>query len=181
MQTTSQQKAAILHDARNLVRMGIAGQRRFMSTEDYEELEADCLMAASRAIDDFDASMGCRLSSLMFRYIVQKRIKVLKHRQRRSLIVHDTESLGECCGEQDGRGRGCSHHHESMVQDMEIIIDRARNDDVITEREYLVLVARRGNVIYREIAEEMGLSFQRIPQIEAEAVEKIRVAYRTAE
>jgi RNA polymerase sigma factor (sigma-70 family) len=183
MITTPREKNAILVDAKNLVRMAIVGQKRFMTREDYEELESDCLMAASRAIDDYDPSIGCRLSSFMYRYIIQKRIKVLRHRARRSLEIHDTESLetsmdGECSG---GVSSKNSAHHAAMIQNMEIIIDRARNDGVLTEREYMVLVARRGNVIQPVIAQELGLSFQRVGQIEAEAVEKIKRVYRTAE
>lgn len=180
MTTTPMQKTALLIDAKNLVRMAITGQRRFLSPEDYEELESDCLMAASRAIDDYDPTRGCRLSSLMYRYIIQKRIKVLKHRESRGQSVNDTESLSECdCLPCPSRSH--SAHHASLVQDMEIIIDRARNDDVLTEREYRVLVDRRRNIGQATIAAELGLSFQRVSQIEAEAVEKIRVAYRTAE
>jgi len=118
MTTTAVEKNAILLDARNLVRMAITGQRRFMSIEDYEELESDCLMAASRAIDDYDPSRGCRLSSLMFRYIIQKRIKVLKHRESRTQTIHDTESLEDSAGLPASPSRH-SPRHDALVQERE--------------------------------------------------------------
>ena len=178
MTTTPEQKNAILLDAKNLVRMAIAGQRPFLSNEDYEELESDCLMAASRAIDDFEPDRGCRLSSLMFRYIVQKRIKVLKHRMRKHNAVNDTDEL---CDGYEPYEHGVSPEHVRLVQDMEIIIDRAGNDGVISDLEHRMLTSRRLGSSYREIGRDETYSPAGVKRILDTAVAKIRLAYRTAE
>ena len=47
--------------------------------------------------------------------------------------------------------------------------------------EYHVLRARRGGVIQREIAADLGVCPQRVHQIQGDAVRKIRKLYRTAE
>ena len=70
---------------------------------------------------------------------------------------------------------------DARLQAMEITIDMARNDGTITEREYRVLTMRRGGRVQRDIAEAIGVSHQRIGQIENDAVRKIRAKYHTAE
>jgi DNA-binding CsgD family transcriptional regulator len=68
-----------------------------------------------------------------------------------------------------------------MIQDMEIIIDRARNDGVLSQREYRMLVSRRTGGTYRRMAEDEGMSPGGVYKIIEAAVAKIRLAYRTAE
>lgn len=177
MKTTSAEKNALLLDARNVVRMAIRSKKRILSEEDYEELEADCMMSANSAIDDYDPSKGTMLSSWIFRYAVQTRIKFMRSRVRKIKGRVDMES----CEIADDAEEGSAVSHESAMHALEITIDMARNDEVIDEQEYHVLVLRRHNLTLADVAGELGLSAPRIHQIQSSAVRKIRKQYRTAE
>lgn len=194
MTTTPDEKKALLTEAWKLVGSAMRSVR--LSDEDYSDLRALCIEAADKAIDSWEPDRGRSLPSWIYRHIVQAKRDYLRGmtmattHNRQSTFERDASCFSELSDGMADRGEcpvGCvphsreSAHHRSMIQDMEIIIDRARNDGVLTEREYMVLVARRQNVKQRTIAVEIGVSFQRVGQIEAEAVEKIRKQYKTAE
>lgn len=186
MTTTTREKEALLVDAKNLVRMAIVKQRPFLSREDYEELESDCLFAASRAIDEYERAGPAALSTLIFRYCVQARRDFFRPRRRLSEMMEKrgidvSDESVEAFGAEPDETNERATRHRAIVQTMEITIDMARNDGVLTEREYQVLTMRRQNRTQKEIADEVGISPQMVSIDEQTGVAKIRLAYRTAE
>ena len=193
MTTTKTEKEILLRDAKNIMRMEISNQRTRMSPDDFEELENDCLLAASRAIDDYDRTKGASIGVLIFRYIVQARRTFIRNRiqLKRDSTGRDAVCFTDCTkGVYDipegdyptiSETAAIIADRSERVQQMEIVIDMARNDDVISEREYQVLTMRRKNYRQEDIADRLGCAPSRIGQLEADAVGKIRRRYKTAE
>ena len=189
MTTTPAEKNALLAEAWKLV--GTALRSVSLPEDDYSDLRATCIEAADRAIDSWEAGKGRSISSWIFRFIVQAKRDYFRSRgtKRRSIdecsvcfseLQHDDDRDSDERTPNDAEEES-ARHHASLVQDMEIIIDRARNDDIIDEREYRVLVARREGLTFRRIAVDEGLTAARIYGIQEAAVAKIRLTYRTAE
>lgn len=77
---------------RRLVLHLIARDRASLSREDFEELEADCTMAALRAVDDYcpGHSSSATLDSLVGRYILTARLCYLRRHARYDEISLDS-------------------------------------------------------------------------------------------
>ena len=192
MTTTPEQKKELLTEAWKLV--GSATRSLVLSEDDYADLRASCIDAANRAIDSWEPDRGRTLSSWIFRHVVQAKRDYLRDlfpdttHDRQATFERDASCFSELQNGEEDRGEcpaGCkpnqSAHHRAMVQDMEIIIDRARNDEVLSEMEYRMLVLRRQGGTYRSIGAECNYSPAGVKGVLDAAVAKIRLAYRTAE
>lgn len=155
-----------------------------LTADDIDDLHSAALEAANRAISDWTAIGGGSIATLIHRYVVQARRDFMRRRgestgnshNKQEAFEHGTVSLeGIEVEVDDGESRA------DALSVMEITIDMARNDGIIDEREYRVLRARRGGVIQREIAADLGVCPQRVHQIQGDAVRKIRARYKTAE
>ena len=190
MTTTIAEKNALLAEAWNLI--GSATRNVSLPPDDYEDLRVQCAEAANRAIDSWVSGGGRSLSSWIYRHIIQAKRDYFRSRNS----ISETINRDAVCFTDYGRGLDsvpegdfpsisetatAIGERDARLQAMEITIDMARNDGTITEREYRVLTMRRGGRVQRDIAEAIGVSHQRIGQIENDAVRKIRAKYHTAE
>lgn len=181
---TEQDRAIILKAANGIIWSIIGIGTGSLSGDDIDDLHSLALEAANRAMVEYVAGNGATLATLITRYVLQARRDYMRKRgavngathNRQEAFEHGAVSLEGMeieSVEVDGRG--------AAISAMEITIDMARNDGIIDDREYRVLTMRRGGVIQREIAEELGVCPQRVHQIQGDAVRKIRARYRTAE
>lgn len=190
MTTTIAEKNALLAEAWNLI--GSATRNVALPPDDYEDLRVQCAEAANRAIDSWTNEGGRSLPSWIFRHIIQAKRDYFRARNS----ISETINRDAVCFTDYGRGLDSVPEGDfpsicetataigeraAQVQAMEITIDMARNDDVITDREYRVLTMRRNGKLQGEIASELGVSFQTVSLDERTACAKIRLAYRTAE
>jgi RNA polymerase sigma factor (sigma-70 family) len=146
-----------------------------MLEEDYDELVADCLMAVSNAIDDFNPAYGATLDTFVWRYI----------RQRVSSNFHKSIGRAE---RREERG-----FHESNFTDVEYDADRDQSVDpfganeqdceiwqesalcAITEpRRKKILTYALDGLTFAEIGRRMGISRERVRQLHADAVRQVR-------
>lgn len=181
---TEQDRAIILNAANGIIWSIIGRGTESLSGDDIDDLHSLALEAANRAMVEYVAGNGATLATLITRYVLQARRDYMRKRgevngathNRQEAFEHGAVSLESVEVEaSDGDCRGAA------ISAMEITIDMARNDGIIDDREYRVLTMRRGGVIQREIAEELGVCPQRVHQIQGDAVRKIRARYRTAE
>lgn len=162
-----------------------------LDADSLDDLYCESVEAANRAIHDYQSGTGATLATLINRYVVQARRDFIRRRMTKKRIPdsavcfsdlpNDIESIP--CGDLpfEGEEDAESARHAAMIQDMEIIIDRARNDGVLSSREYRMLVSRRTGGTYRRMAEDEGMSPGGVYKIIEATVAKIRLAYRTAE
>ena len=185
---TERDREEIIKSARGIIWKVIGKHAATLSPDDLAELHGDAMAAVNRAATEYDPSRGVAFATLVVRYVIQaKRDFFRSHGGNHYRQEHFERSVGrvsDCLAElaPDANEESAERQHRAAQrQTMEITIDMARNDGILDEREYRVLVMRRENYLEREIGEAVGVCPQRVHQIIGEAVGKIRAQYRTAE
>lgn len=188
---TEDDRAVILKACNGIIWAVINRGTQALSGDDLDDLYSSALEAANRAIGDWTASGGGSIATLVHRYVVQAR----RDYMRKHFSPDDSHNKQEAFereavsfdgwigpGEENGTGRAEEREHrDHAIGAMEITIDMARNDGIISDREYRVIGMWRRRWLQREIAEQEGICAQRVHQIIGDAVRKIRKHYRTAE
>ena len=190
MTTTPAEKNALLAEAWDLI--GSATRNVALPPDDYEDLRVQCAEAANRAIDSWEHDGGRSLSSWIFRHIIQAKRDYFRARNS----ISEAINRDAVCFTDYGRGingipegdfPSISEAAEAIkrkreqIQQVEITIDMARNDGLLTKRQYKILTIRMSGRTQKEAGEILGISRQMAAFEERVSIEKIRLAYRTAE
>lgn len=187
---TDDDRAIILHAMNGIIWSVITRGTETLDADDMDDLHSRAIEAANRAIVDYRPGLGATLATLVVRYVTQARRDFMRRRMAkrrapdRAVCFSDVAGVdslpsGEC--PIDSEAEWEKAHHAAMIQDMEIIIDRARNDGVLSAQEHRFLVARRLGGTLRSIGIDECYSPAGVKLIIDAAVAKIRLAYRTAE
>ncbi len=151
--------------------------RKFSSQNcDVDDLSSDGCMILLAAIDRFDYSRGFRFSTYATHSIQRHFYRVWKTRQRRK--ERFPNSGAELLSEVPDRDSEIS-----VCDDPEAVVSQLLNnaESVLDEREHEILLSRFGlatkngqSRTLREIASDMGLSKERVRQLQLKALEKLR-------
>lgn len=151
--------------------------RKFSSQNcDVDDLSSDGCMILLAAIDRFDYSRGFRFSTYATHSIQRHFYRVWKTRQRRKERFPNSgaELLSEVANKDS---------ETSVCDDPEAVVSHLLNhaESVLDEREHEILLSRFGlasrngqSRTLREIASDMGLSKERVRQLQLKALEKLR-------
>lgn len=150
--------------------------RRFAAGQaDFDELLSEGNVILLKAIDRFDYARGFRFSTYLT-YSVQRhlfRLAALRNRRRSVEVVSRAEVL-------EGAPAPDSEEDESLSSARRIEELVRRMDECLTQREQWVVRERFGlgksnaGRPFREIAEEAGLSKERVRQIQLVALSKLK-------
>jgi len=151
--------------------------RRFSSSfGDVDEFSSDGCMILLGAIDRFDYSRRFRFSTYATHSIQRHFFRAWKIRQRRKERFPNacSELLGEVS--QEVADQPVCDDPQSIVEDL-----MSRAESVLDDREYRILVDRFGLSggdekarTLREIASDLGISKERVRQLQLKALEKLR-------
>jgi RNA polymerase sigma factor (sigma-70 family) len=166
--------AARNHIAECNVRLIASIARRFATAQtDFDELVSEANMILLKAIDKFDYARGFRFSTYLTHSVQRHFYRFTQTRRRRKAVELSSEVdvLNAASAAAEPEPVVLEGRVEDLVERMgECLDDRERF--VIRERFGL----GEGNVVrtLRDIAREIGLSKERVRQIQIAAVEKLR-------
>lgn len=158
------------------VRLVASIARKFSATgSDFDEFSSDGCLILLGAIDRFDYSRGFRFSTYATHSIQRHFFRVWKNRQRHRNHVQyvDTSVLNDVPG-----SPGAPPEFPDPERLVAQLLSRAEN--VLDDREQRILNSRyglsRGQVVLtlREIAAELGVSKERVRQLQLKALDKLR-------
>ncbi|HWL07499.1 MAG TPA: sigma-70 family RNA polymerase sigma factor [Planctomicrobium sp.] len=155
------------------VRLVASLARKFSrSGIDFEELVSDGNLILINAIDKFDYSRGFRFSTYATHAIQRHFFRILKRKQRRNLreLLTPPEVLAECQADKVTESPVDPRLAHWLIN---------RFDDCLTSRERLILTSRFGlqgkpEATLKAIADQIGLSKERVRQLQLRAIEKLR-------
>ena len=151
--------------------------RKFSSQNcDVDDLSSDGCMILLAAIDRFDYSRGFRFSTYATHSIQRHFYRVWKTRQRRKeRFPNSGAELLSAVPNKDSETTVCENPEAVVSQ----LLTHA--ESVLDEREHEILLSRFGlatrngqSRTLREIASDMGLSKERVRQLQLKALEKLR-------
>jgi RNA polymerase primary sigma factor/RNA polymerase sigma factor len=160
------------------LRLVVSIAKRYMDQgESFFELVSDGNMSLMRAVDKFDVARGNKISTYASWAIMQNFARSIPHEQRhrdRFRTCHE-EMLG---ASHDYRLDSYEQENEQRQREAQVRKLMNRLDD----REQKIVASRFGLGAGREprtlgdIGEKMGVSKERVRQIEARAMKKLRIA-----
>lgn len=160
------------------LRLVVSIAKRYVGQGDgFFELVSDGNMSLMRAVDKFDFSRGNKISTYASWAIMQNFARTIPHERRhrdRFRTCHD-EMLG---ASHDYRSDSHEQENEQRQREAQVRMLLSRLDD----REQKIVAFRFGLGTTRQpstlgsIGEQMGVSKERIRQIEARAMKKLRIA-----
>ncbi len=165
------------HIAECNLRLVISIARKFAtSTTDFEELVSEAGLILLKAIDKFDYSRGFRFSTYATHSVQRHIFRWCRTKQRRKNLeqpasVEMIQTLP--CNESD-------QLHLNEEQGAEII---AQIEKCLDKRESFIIRERfgigtdNGSRTFRDIAAELGLSKERVRQIQVKALDKLRECF----
>jgi len=157
------------------VRLAVSVVKKFASPQcSFDEILSDGILTMMKAVEKFDYRFGFRFSTYAFRSIARTAYRSVSDRQRHRKMEPDGTEL--LLGLQDSRP---SHHRperdwESMQTQLLGLLSQ------LDEREQWILHCRSGlgdqpeARPFQSIADELGLSKERVRQLEKRAIDKLR-------
>lgn len=158
------------------LRLVVSIARRFVdSNHSFDELVSDGQIALMNAIEKFDYSRGFRFSTYATHAIQRSYYRRIKNRQRDLTRVKSTaaEVMEEVPDRFDGDDTSVEDFHR--IQNLMEWIDKE-----LDERERHIVAARFGlnpdheTLTLRNIGKELGISKERVRQIQIRAVDKLQ-------
>ena len=174
METTKEEKNRLLTQF-DKIAWGSAHRCGSKNASDIEEVHNNCLMAISRAIDDFDETRSASITGFSFYYSEQARRNWYKMNVSKRFA-----------GKQRKMENSVSELNEELTADtgdslsalsLSIVFDRAEIEGIITKRMYDIFVYRLSGLSREAIGEKIGLKESRVGQIERDGIRRIREAY----
>jgi RNA polymerase sigma factor (sigma-70 family) len=164
---------------RVFLKLGAALARRYASPEfPWDELSSEANLTLLRAVERFDCQRGCRFSTYATHAVRRNLMRYLTHRRRqRQAIV----SLGELDTVDCGRW---TWDYERQMADattrLDDLLERLEpRDQFILRRRFGLAGSCRGQSLQR-IADELGVSRERVRQLECRATDRLRAVAREA-
>jgi len=146
---------------------------------DFEELQADCLMAISNAIDYHEVSKGYSLNTIVNLCIIhakcdwlEKYFACKRDFARTNLTFTDIEHDGE-----DYVAGECPENPHIFIKedsDWLIMLDRLRETSILSKDDWFVVDRMSQGYLDKEIGVEMGKSRQMVQKRKVAALRKLR-------
>jgi RNA polymerase primary sigma factor len=152
-------------------------KRHVSGTEDFFSLVSDGNMSLIRAVEKFDYSRGNKFSTYASWAIMKNFARTIpeefKHRDR-----FRTSQEEMFLGQEDARSDQVEQETQQKLREMQV----GRILSCLDEREQKIIISRFGlnhshePLTLKEVGEEMGVTKERVRQIEARALTKLRLA-----
>ena len=178
MTTTPQEKTAIIKRFTRSAQMYVNRTTTpGLTYEDREEMQSDCLIAVSNAVDSYDESRGVRLDTYISKCM---RNAIASYLRANGYIQPTPEGIDN--GQQLAFERTATMtdpENATAEDDREYIDDSIMFDDLmesglLTPREITILKGCEQGYTYREIGAMIGVTKQRIEQVRSRAIKKLR-------
>jgi len=157
------------------VRLAVSVVKKFASPQcSFDEILSDGILTMMKAVEKFDYRFGFRFSTYAFRSIARTAYRSVNDRQRHRKMEPDGTEL--LLGIQDSRPT--SHRPERDWESMQSQLLGLLSQ--LDEREQWILHCRFGlgdqpkARPFQSIADELGLSKERVRQLEKRAIDKLR-------
>lgn len=152
--------------------------RKFATSQlDFDELISEANMILLKAIDKFDYARGFRFSTYLTHSVQRHFYRLSRTRQRRQNVELPCSSeLVEAAP--DSESESTSVEDSEIERSLQALVNRM--DECLDEREQYVMRERfglgngRAGRTLRDIAGDVGLSKERVRQIQIAAVQKLR-------
>lgn len=152
--------------------------RKYRNREEYEDLVQEAAINLMRAVEKYDPSVGT-FSAYALHWIQQVITK--KHAEsKRHIRKANTEAISlftpiseEMCILDSLSDK---HRHFTEIIEAKVFLEDLLS--TLSTQEQRILMLRAQGLLLREISQTMGVTLQRIQQIEKEAIQKLRTRCR---
>ncbi|WP_166822297.1 sigma-70 family RNA polymerase sigma factor [Thalassoroseus pseudoceratinae] len=163
------------------LRLVVSIARRFVdNAHTFDDLVSDGQVALMNAIEKFDYTRGFRFSTYATHAIQRTYYRRIKKKQRESVrLLHASTDLME---EMPDDSDSVEEEHADMTQIRNL---HALISSELDEREQLILCARYGlgdemeSATLRAIGQRLGISKERVRQIQIRAIEKLQEQFHS--
>jgi RNA polymerase primary sigma factor len=156
-------------------------KKRVGSSDNFFELVSDGNMSLIRAVEKFDYSRGSKFSTYASWAIMRNLSRTVpKEKGRRVRFITGHEEMFESVADRRSDEHECEHDYLRNRETVQRMLGR------LDGRERRVLVSRYGlggaiGLTLEQIGEELGITKERVRQIESRAQKKLRGLARTEE
>jgi RNA polymerase primary sigma factor len=158
------------------MRLAISVVKKFVSPQhSFDELLSDGIFSLMQAVDKFDYDRGFRFSTYAYRAIARNAYRSVTRRQKDS-VRFATDMLDSNAEETDDRSSSAMNVQTwtQLRTALSRIMDRLDRREQLIIRCRYALGAHRKVKTFQAIAEKLGVSKERVRQLEQRAMSKLR-------
>jgi RNA polymerase primary sigma factor len=167
------------------VRLVVSVVKKFVGPQhSFDDLLSDGIMSLMHAVDKFDYARGFRFSTYAYRAVARTAYRTIRDRQKESAkFALDSAEVGFDAEDNRTSGGMSEQTWNRLRNQLAAVLARLDRRQQVIIRSRFALGAHREVRTFQSLAERLGISKERVRQLQASAVAKLRqmVSQRGAE
>lgn len=157
------------------MRLVISVVKKFVSPQrSFDEMLSDGIVSLMQAVDKFDYARGFRFSTYAYRAIARNAYRKMNDQHKENLLLVDTSEPMFEVEDREGVSSMDERTWETLRRNLMHMMDRLDRREQFIIRGRYALGRHRTVKTFQSLANKLGLSKERVRQLEQRAVSKLR-------